>query len=184
MKAQQVLVLPGWQGNASSHWQRQWAKTYGYQIIEQHDWIKPLRGDWLARLDDVIADIDGAIYLLAHCIGCFQVASWAAISKQAGKVKGAMLVAPADVEAKPLCEILSSWKPIALAPLPFKSLLISSENDPFCSTERAKIFANSWGSNWIKLDAKGHLNADSNLGAWPEGHAFLTELMKVKEHGH
>jgi predicted alpha/beta hydrolase family esterase len=28
------------------------------------------------------------------------------------------------------------------------------------------------------------VNAESNLGDWPEGRALLNELMKEKKHGH
>jgi len=36
----------------------------------------------------------------------------------------------------------------------------------------------------VNLGNKGHVNADSNLGDWPEGRAMLNSLMKEKEHGH
>jgi predicted alpha/beta hydrolase family esterase len=42
----------------------------------------------------------------------------------------------------------------------------------------------SWGAQYLNLGKCGHLNAESNLGDWPEGHALLSELMKEKEHGH
>jgi hypothetical protein len=41
-----------------------------------------------------------------------------------------------------------------------------------------------WGAQYLSLGECGHLNAESNLGDWPEGHALLSELMKEKEHGH
>ena len=166
------------------HWQIKWVKKYAYQLVEQHDWMRPLRGDWLARLDDVVTDLNGPVYLVAHSLGCIHVAAWASISKQAHKVKAALLVAPGDVEAQPLKDVFSSWRPICLQPLPFKSILLSSQNDPHCTIERAQFFAKSWGSDWINMGSKGHLNADSLLGDWPEGHDFLNQLMKVDEHGH
>jgi predicted alpha/beta hydrolase family esterase len=99
-------------------------------------------------------------------------------------VKAALLVAPGDVEAPAFKDVLSSWRPICLKPLPFKSILLGSQNDPHCTLERAQFFAKSWGSDWIDMGPKGHLNADSQLGEWPEGHDFLNQLMKVEEHGH
>ena len=68
--------------------------------------------------------------------------------------------------------------------LPFKSLLVGSQNDPYCTLERAQAFAKAWGSDFLNLGNKGHVNADSNLGDWPEGRAMLNSLMKEKEHGH
>ena len=184
MQPNQVLILPGWQGSGPLHWQSKWVQNYAYQLVEQHDWMRPLRGDWLSRLDEVVSDVCGPIYLVAHSLGCIQVAAWANISKQTHRVKAALLVAPGDVEAPAFKDVLSSWRPICLQPLPFKSILLSSQNDPHCTLERAQFFAKSWGSDWIDMGPKGHLNADSQLGEWPEGHDFLNQLMKVEEHGH
>ena len=184
MQPNQVLILPGWQGCGPLHWQSKWVQNYAYQLVEQHDWMRPLRGDWLSRLDEVVSDVCGPIYLVAHSLGCIQVAAWANISKQTHRVKAALLVAPGDVEAPAFKDALSSWRPICLKPLPFKSILLGSQNDPHCTLERAQLFAKSWGSDWIDMGPKGHLNADSQLGEWPEGHDFLNQLMKVEEHGH
>jgi uncharacterized protein len=51
-----VLLLPGWQDSGPTHWQSRWAAQYGYARVQQHDWQQPLRGDWQARLDEVIAN--------------------------------------------------------------------------------------------------------------------------------
>jgi predicted alpha/beta hydrolase family esterase len=67
---------------------------------------------------------------------------------------------------------------------PFKSILFGSQNDPYCTTVRAEQFAKAWGSQYLNLGKCGHVNAESNLGDWPEGLAWLNELMKEKEHGH
>lgn len=184
MQPNQVLILPGWQGSGPLHWQSKWVQKYAYQLVEQHDWMRPLRGDWLSRLDDVVSDVSGPICLVAHSLGCIQVAAWANISKQTHRVKAALLVAPGDVEAQPFKDVFGSWRPICLEPLPFQSILLGSQNDPHCTVERAQLFAKSWGSEWIDMGPKGHLNGDSQLGEWPEGHDFLNQLMKVEEHGH
>jgi predicted alpha/beta hydrolase family esterase len=184
MKNHKVLILPGWQGSGHKHWQMRWAQLYGYQVVEQHDWHRPLRGDWLARLDDVVSDLSEPIYLVAHSLGCIQVAAWAQVSAQCHKVHGALLVAPGDVEVPQMQAVFSSWQPIELKRLPFNSLLIGSQNDPYCTTERAQLFASAWGSEWLNLGACGHVNAESNLGDWQEGHALLSELMKEIKHGH
>ena len=184
MANQKVLILPGWRGSGRLHWQMRWVNQYAYQVVDQHEWMRPLRGDWLARLEEVMSDVSEAVYLVAHGLGCIQIAAWAQISAQSHKVHGALLVAPSDVEASHFQDVLSSWRPIALKALPFKSILIGSQNDPDCRAERAAHFAMSWGAQYLNLGECGHLNAESNLGDWPEGHALLSELMKEKEHGH
>ncbi len=173
-----VLLLPGWQGSGPDHWQTRWAKVYGYSVVAQNDWMRPRRGDWLARLDEVVIDAPGPVVLVAHSLGCILVAAWAAFSRHTAKVRAALLVAPGDVEVPAMQEILSGWLPIKKQPIPFRSLVVASDNDPYCSAERAQQLARDWSARWHSLGAAGHINADSSLGDWPEGHALLHTLLK------
>ncbi len=179
-----VLILPGWQGSGPLHWQMRWVALHRDVVVEQHDWMRPLRGDWLSRLDDVLSDLESPVYLAAHSLGCIQVAAWAAVSAQCRKVKGALLVAPGDVEAADFADLFSSWRPIDMKRLPFKTILVGSQNDPYCTSDRAQALARAWGTDFLNLGLKGHVNAESNLGDWPEGRAMLNRLMKEKEDGH
>uniref|UniRef100_UPI00286CA4CC RBBP9/YdeN family alpha/beta hydrolase n=1 Tax=Roseateles sp. TaxID=1971397 RepID=UPI00286CA4CC len=55
MKNQQrILLLPGWQNSDPGHWQSLWEQAFGYERVEQADWDWPRRGDWMARLDEVL----------------------------------------------------------------------------------------------------------------------------------
>jgi predicted alpha/beta hydrolase family esterase len=73
--------------------------------------------------------------------------------------------------------VLASWSPVPLKALPFPSVLVGSRNDPFCSFERSRAFADAWGAEYVDAGLQGHINADSGLGDWPEGHARLRALM-------
>ncbi len=178
MRPEQVLVLPGWQGSGAGHWQSRWEALHGYQRVEQHDWMRPLRGDWTARLEETVVDAPAPVLLVAHSLGCILTAWWAAHSRHAHKVQGALLVAPGDVERPELAGALHGWCPVSLQALPFPSILVGSQNDPYCSAERARAFAAAWGSRFVDLGAKGHINAESGLDLWPEGHALLDSLKK------
>ena len=171
--APQVLILPGWQGSGPAHWQSRWEALHGYARVEQHDWQQPRRGDWLARLDETVIDSERPVVLVAHSLGCVLVAAWARFSRHSHKVRGALLVAPGDVEQPDLAPALPGWAPILRDPLPFPSLLVASQDDPCCRFERAGQLAQAWGSRLVDAGARGHLNADSGLGDWPEGHALL-----------
>ncbi len=174
-----MLVLPGWHGSGPEHWQSRWERLHGYQRVEQHDWARPLRGDWTARLEDVVLDAGGPVVLVAHSLGCILVAWWAAHSAHADRVRGALLVAPGDVEQPAVRAQLPGWEPIAMQqPLPFPAVLVASHNDPFCTLSRAHTLALAWGARLVDAGARGHLNADSCLGDWPEGHALLAQIMK------
>jgi predicted alpha/beta hydrolase family esterase len=155
-------------------------QSHGYTVVEQDDWLHPRRGDWLARLDEVLIDTAGNgadIVLAAHSLGCIQVAAWAAVSRHTARIRGALLVAPGDVERSDLREQIPGWAPIARQCLPFAATLVGSRNDPYCSHERARGLASDWGARWVDLGDAGHINADSGLGDWPEGQALLQELM-------
>jgi predicted alpha/beta hydrolase family esterase len=178
MKPSNILVLPGWQGSGPQHWQTLWEQRHGYQRVEQHDWMRPLRGDWIARLEDVVLACDEHAVLVAHSLGCILVAAWASVSRNTQRVKAALLVAPGDAERDDIRAQLPGWAPIALQPLPFPSVLVASRDDPYCSFERATGFARAWGSRSIDLGRSGHVNADSGLGSWPEGHLLLQDLQQ------
>ena len=173
-----ILILPGWKNSGPQHWQSLWEVAHGYARVEQHDWQRPLRGDWIARLEDVLLSRPEPSVLIAHSLGCLLVAAWAAHSRNTHLVKAALLVAPADVERDELAPVLASWSPVVLRPLPFKSVLVGSRNDPYCSSERAQAFAQHWGSAFKDLGEAGHINTESGLGAWPQGHGWLHELLE------
>ncbi|MCU0956990.1 MAG: alpha/beta hydrolase [Hydrogenophaga sp.] len=180
VNSKNVLILPGWQNSGPDHWQSRWETLHGYQRVEQHDWMTPRRGDWIARLEDVILGCDGPVLLVAHSLGCILTAAWAQISRSTARVQGALLVAPGDPERDALRAVLPSWAPIVRQRLPFASTLIGSRNDPYCSHDKAQSLAQAWGSRFIDLGERGHINAESGLGDWPEGLLWLNELNDKK----
>ena len=175
-----ILLLPGWLNSGPAHWQSQWERAFGYQRVDQHDWTRPLRGDWVARLQEVVLaqEPQTGIVLVAHSLGCLLAAAWAAASPCARRVKAALLVAPCDPRREDLAARLASWSPVVLQRLPFPSALLGSRNDPYCGFETAQMFADAWGSQWQDCGPAGHINADSGLGLWPDGHDRLRRLCK------
>ena len=178
MKASNILLLPGWQNSGPDHWQSLWEARHGYPRVEQHDWMRPLRGDWSARLEETVVDADGPVVLVAHSLGCILTAWWAAHSPNAHRVQGALLVAPGDVERPDLAAQIHGWSPIARQPLPFPAVRVGSRNDPYCSYERAEGLGEAWGARFVDGGARGHINAESGLADWPEGHHLLHTLLK------
>ena len=178
-----VLVLPGWQNSGPRHWQSRWETVYGDARVEQNDWMHPLRGDWMMRLDEAIGELEAReavlqVALVAHSLGCQLVAAWAAHSRKTARVRAALLVAPPDVERDEVQYALHSFTPIVRQPLPFPSLAVISEDDQFCEPERARTMAADWGSRVLEAGPRGHLNSDSGLGDWPEGRQLLADLLR------
>ena len=174
-----VLILPGWQSSGPGHWQSRWEASHGFTRVEQHDWQRPLRGDWSARLEDVVlAQPAGRPLLLAaHSLGCLLVAWWAAHSRSTHRVAGALLVAPPDIERADNRTQIPGWAPPARQRLPFASAVVASSNDPFGAPSCAERLAQDWGSTLHDVGARGHINADSGLGDWPQGLAWLHGLL-------
>ncbi len=175
-----VLLLPGWQNSGPTHWQSRWEALHGYLRVEQADWTQPLRGDWMVQLEEAVLAAPGPVVLAAHSLGCILTAAWAAHSRNTQRVVGALLVAPGDPEREELRAPLKSWSPVVLQRLPFPSTLVGSQNDPYCSPVRAQQFASAWGADWVDIGPVGHINADSGLGDWPQGHALLQTLIPIK----
>jgi predicted alpha/beta hydrolase family esterase len=179
LKPANVLILPGWQNSGPAHWQSRWEVAHGYTRVQEHDWERPLRGDWLMQLEEAVLRCDEPAVLVAHSLGCIQVAAWAAHSQNAKRVKAALLVAPGDVEREAMRPLLPSWSPIARQPLPFKSILVASRDDVHCTFEKADSLARDWGAELVDLGNAGHINADAGLGDWPQGLALLRWLQDL-----
>jgi len=178
-----VLVLPGWQNSGPRHWQSRWEALYGDVRVEQSDWMHPLRGDWMMRLEETIADIEDReaapqVALVAHSLGCQLVAAWAAHSRRTARVRAALLVAPPDIERDEFRAALHSFASIVRQPLPFASLAVISADDPFCDPARAHGMAADWGARTLDAGPRGHLNSDSGLGEWPQGRQLLADLVR------
>lgn len=172
-----VLLLPGWQDSGPAHWQTRWAALRGHRKVEQDDWQWPRRGDWMARLDEVVGSLDAPAVLVAHSLGCQLVAAWAAHSQQVDRVKAALLVAPPDTEREDMPPQLFNWRPIVRQVLPFASLVVTSTDDPYGDSARIAQLAADWGSATVSIGARGHINGDSGVADWPEGLLLLQSLM-------
>jgi uncharacterized protein len=212
------FILPGWQNSGPAHWQSLWEAQHGYSRVMQHDWMHPLRGDWITRLEDHLLSIhehsaqqpqgleakktlntttqsnpgynlsanasvktqaaasQPDTLLIAHSLGCHLVAAWAALSKNTHRIRGALLVAPPDAQREDFPLEMKSWRQPVLHQLPFPSICVISSNDPFCGLAAGRQMAQAWGSECVELGDKGHINAGSGLGDWPQGRAMLERL--------
>jgi uncharacterized protein len=171
-----VLLLPGWLDSGADHWQSRWEALHHDQRVTQDDWLWPKRGDWMARLEEVLLESHTPALLVAHSLGCQLVAAWAAHSKHTARVRGALLVAPPDIERDDMPPNLAPWRPIVRQRLPFAAIVVTSSDDPYCASGRAAQMARDWGAERVDIGACGHINNESGLGDWPEGRALFDRL--------
>jgi uncharacterized protein len=170
------LVIPGWNGSGARHWQTLWEQKYlRFRRVEQRNWSRPPREEWIAQID---ADLDRApapTFLVAHSLGCLAVAHWAAVAgRKTDRVAGAFLVAPPWLTQSDQCPAqLTDFLPMPLERLPFASLLVASEDDPYLPVEIAARLARAWGSQFVEVGRQGHINVASGHGPWPTGEGLL-----------
>ncbi len=168
------LIVPGVTNSSVGHWQSLWEKEFPekFRRIEQAEWDAPVCSDWIAAIErEVRKEEPENVVLVAHSLGCTTVAQWA--KRYGTRIKAAFLVAPSDVEAPSYNFNTKGFAPVPLMKLPFQSLMVASSNDQYVTLERAKRFADAWGSEFINVGAKDHLNAAAGFGEWPEGLELL-----------
>jgi len=176
--APSFLILPGINDSGPEHWQSRWERALpGARRVKQADWDSPVCADWVAALGRAVADTPGDIVLIAHSLGCLLVVHAAAARALTPSVRGALLVAPPDPDAPSFPDIATGFQPLPLQRLPFGSVLVASESDPYSSIEFSARVAGAWGSRLVNAGRAGHLNAASGLGDWPAGRAYLDDLL-------
>jgi predicted alpha/beta hydrolase family esterase len=165
----EILFLPGYKGSGPDHWQSRWeAKLSTARRVHLGDWHKPVFEDWRDNLVNAVAQSQKPVILVGHSIGA-QIAVQTADLLD-GKVAGAFLVAPPEVENPSIRpRHLLTFGPARRDPLPYPSVTIASRNDSFCRYEKAEEMAADWGSLLMDAGYSGHINHESGHGPWPEG---------------
>jgi hypothetical protein len=173
-----VLILPGRGNSGPAHWQTRWQQLRpDFVRIEQTEWTTPKRVDWVASLQRTLAALAPApVVLVAHSLACSLVANWVNAGDLA-TVRAALLVSPSDVDSPDWPAGPIGFSPMPRMKMPFPTTVVASTNDPMVTEPRARVFAQAWGAEYLCIGARGHINADSGLGDWPEGMALLDRLI-------
>jgi predicted alpha/beta hydrolase family esterase len=167
-----IIIVPGWRDSGPGHWQSLWAEQLpGAVRVQQDDWITPSRSAWVASITRTILEQSGPVVIVAHSLGC--IATTHLPTEATERIEGALLVAPADPERR---GILADFAPVPYQPLPYRSIIVASSNDPYCPVRTAGAYARAWGSEFVRLQKAGHINIESGFGAWPLGLALLQSL--------
>lgn len=183
-----ILIIPGWSSSGEDHWQTRWERSLKTaRRVEQADWLNPVRGVWVQEIVAAIKASTRPVILVGHSLGVI-AAVHALGQTEPGDVKGAFLVAPADIENANLWPptqgaffdtAASGFAPIPMTRLPCPSALVASTSDPYCTLERAKEFGVAWGSALSEAGDAGHINAASGHGPWPDGLMQFGWFMKT-----
>jgi predicted alpha/beta hydrolase family esterase len=172
-----TLILPGLNGSPAGHWQNQWERDHaGAVVVEQASWSRPALDRWMTELERSIEDA-GEVWLVAHSLGCLLAANLARRSA-ASRVKGALLVAPCDLErTERLHPGTIDFGAMPSRRLPFPSIVVGSHDDPYMSFDRVSHFARLWEAEIVDLGEAGHINIASGFGRWERGYHLLDLLV-------
>ncbi|SDG87295.1 hypothetical protein SAMN05421827_11269 [Pedobacter terrae] len=170
------FIIPGLGNSGPDHWQTHFEKSGDHFIrINQLEWDKPASKDWIEMIEQNLFGYDLAdVILIGHSLGCTAIANWA--KEYQKKIKGALLVAPSDLEAPHYTFETIGFDQVPLDKINFKSIVVASSNDEWVTLERARFFAENWGSEFINIGNAGHINAASGFGEWPNGLEILKKL--------
>jgi len=176
MSAFTFINVPGYSGSGPQHWQSLWEQKYkNFYRAQQNDWEHPDCLVWTEQLDKVIAQFVSPIILIGHSLGSITIINWIE-EKYRNSVKAAFLVAPSDPNNSNFPSKASGFQEISIKALPIASLLVTSSDDLYISSDRASFLASCWGSKQKNIGKYGHINSASNLGMWVEGKKLLDEL--------
>jgi uncharacterized protein len=117
-----ILIVPGLGGSGPEHWQTCLERSLpGTVRIEQADWDRPHRDNWVACLASAVTRVPDAL-VVAHSLGCILIAH-AVRECPDLPIGSALLVAPADVDsAGHTPDHDRSFAPIPRVPLPFPAV--------------------------------------------------------------
>jgi predicted alpha/beta hydrolase family esterase len=176
-----ALVLPGYLDSGPGHWQTRWEAAHpSFSRVRMPDWEHPLRDAWCRTLDAAVAAASAPVVFAAHSLGCLTVAWWAsayAAPAQREKVAGALLVAVPDPAGRAFPATASGFAPVPSERLPFPTIVVASTDDPYGGVPFSQACAAAWGSQWISIGARGHINADSELGDWRDALGWLKSFI-------
>jgi predicted alpha/beta hydrolase family esterase len=184
-----VVLMPGLRGHVEDHWQTRLAATLpNARTVPPLGRTEPSLQDRLTLLDRTVADVQGPVVIVAHSAGVLATVHWAA-GYRGSNVVGALLATPPALASELPGEYPSirrlrdhGWLPIPRQPLPFPSIVATSDDDALGNPVRVRALAKSWRSRLHPLGAVGHLNPASGYGDWPGAVPLIDELWRAAGH--
>lgn len=170
------VFLAGYGNSLDGHWQEGWFKDMpGSHWVQQPDWDYPVMEQWVATFEQLMQSLDGPTLLISHSLGGATLVEWA--SRHTANIVGAFMVAVPDVLAPNFPDAIRGYNNPPLTPLPFPSMMVASQNDPYASSAQSQMYANVWGSQLVNIGPYGHINKETVGGVWPVGRALLNDFI-------
>ncbi|WOX07464.1 RBBP9/YdeN family alpha/beta hydrolase [Streptomyces sp. N50] len=175
------VIIPGIDGSDEGHWQSLWEKRWGPAAVRiaPASWSRPDLPDWVAAIQaahEIALRRDQQVVLVAHSLGCWAAAQW--LEQDRPGTVAAFLVAPPDPRGPAFPrEAAPTFLDLSARPLPYPSLVVASEDDPYCDPTASASFARGWQAQWHLVGSHGHINSGSHVGDWGTGAELLRGLV-------
>ena len=163
-----VLILHGWGGSDTPHWQAQLAgeiaKNYGtvsFPLLDNCHF--PTKNRWIKQVKGILEDFK------PDTVVCHSLANtlwfWLA-QEEMITVKRLFMVSPPSLSTEE--KTIKTFFP---CPMPERLYakevqMIVSDNDPYIKVDEAKKIATHYGISMAVIKDAGHINADSGYGKW------------------
>ncbi|WOT04374.1 RBBP9/YdeN family alpha/beta hydrolase [Shewanella youngdeokensis] len=180
-----IVFVAGYGNSTKGHWQHSWSQkvsdSYNSYWVEQADWDNPNCADWIDALNVLVQSLQGPILLVSHSLGGSTIVEWSHkyAATGAANVLGAFMVAVPDVNSEHFPKAITGYGDAPSVKLPFPSLMLASTNDPYATLASTQKMVKQWGCRLTVMGELKHINAESNLGLWPEGYQLLTDFIKL-----
>lgn len=172
------LILHGLEGSGPGHWQpwladRLVARGLEVEFPELPDPFDPDPDSWLGALAEALGERRNWT-VVCHSLACLL---WLRAAARADAPLGAaraLLVAPPWRPDLPEVErFLAHGAGAAdVAAAAGETLIVASDDDPYCPPGAAERFATPLGLELVTLAGAGHVNTESGFGAWPAAEAW------------
>jgi len=167
-----VLILHGWGGSDTPHWQAELAgavaKSYGtvsFPLLDNCHF--PSKNRWVRQLKEILKDFK------PDTVVCHSLANtlWFWLCNEADRealsqIKRLFLVSPPSLTTE--VDTIKTFFPCSLPnDLHAKEVqMIVSDNDPYIKVKEAQMMADHYDIPLSIINNAGHINADSGYGKW------------------
>ena len=168
-KQDRVLILHGWGGSDTPHWQAilatEIAQNYGtvsFPLLDNCHF--PTKNKWIKQVKQILIDFNPNIVV------CHSLANnlWMWLCEEDGMVEVERLFMVSVPSLQTQEKTIKTFFP---CPLPQNIYakevhMLVSDNDPWIKVEEAKELAIHFNSKLTILNNAGHINTDSGYGKW------------------
>src|SRR3989338_3098324 len=190
-----VYIVHGWEGSPDEpmhKWLKKQLEEKGFKVfaLKMPDPSLPRRNKWIDYLNKEIKNPDENTYFIGHSLGCQTILRWLKQLPDRIKIGGVVLIAPwLELDEKTIEEENWSDKEFEIAKPWFESINFSkcakhckkfvcifSDNDPFITLSKTKIFKDKLNAEIIIEKNKGHFDIGSGIKDNPMALKKLLEI--------